>query len=654
MSGRGFRKWVALFVVSAFFAVSFGPFIGHTSDSDRAPGVLDARIPFARLGAGDVRSEIPAQPFADVPTSADYADISVVGGWNLISLPLITLSTLPDALADRGGDTTWNRAMWYDPLDSQDPWKQYNSGWLAPLNQLTSVSVKMGLWVNITDAGSDGILSISGYEPTTTQIQLRAGWNLVGYPARVDTTYNIASLKAATGATLVEGFSAGATYKTAVLADAAVMKKGAGYWVKVPADVVWTVVNPEPIRQTAEFERMQGVLIRYPLGIPYALIAEMSEDAKVYTLLRSTYLSQAQNNYASNGVNMANCVWITATTDSYWTRDFGPWWITGEASDFGIVDFPYNRPRPNDDAVPGVVASYLGVPMDYMDVSTTGGNYMTDGYGASVSTDLVLEENTGLTESEIRQFHKDYLNIDNYHIVADVNGEYIKHIDCWAKFLDADKIMIRSVPTSHAQYDEIEAAVDYWESQVSSWGNTYQVFRVYTPNDEPYSNCLILNDKVLLPIMGGSWDDEAIASYQAAMPGYEIIGVAENPSYPWESTDALHCRTRGIPDQGTLFVKHYPVVEPVPASKPMEIIAKVMAYSGSNLTGQVLQWKLSTEPSYHAVPMSQIAGAYYGAFIPGQASGATVQYYIQASDASGRSETSPIIGSPDPHVFTTG
>mgnify|MGYP001607044624 CR=1 FL=1 len=64
---------------------------------------------------------------------------------------------------------------------------------------------------------------------------------MVGYSAQNDASYTVGQLKAATGATVVEGFSAAATYKTQVLGDAYVMRKGEGYWVCVPADTVWTV-----------------------------------------------------------------------------------------------------------------------------------------------------------------------------------------------------------------------------------------------------------------------------------------------------------------------------------------------------------------------------------------------------------------------------
>ena len=90
----------------------------------------------------------------------------------------------------------------------------------------------------------------------------------------------------------------------------------------------------------------------------------------------------------------------------------------------------------------------------------------------------------------------------------------------------------------------IEEVANYFGTTLTNEGNLWEVYRVYTPSDQPYTNSLILNDKVLVPIMNSSWDDDAIAVYEEAMPGYEILGFTGT----WQSTDALHCRVRGIPD----------------------------------------------------------------------------------------------------------
>ena len=113
-----------------------------------------------------------------------------------------------------------------------------------------------------------------------------------------------------------------------------------------------------PIKSIAEYEPMQGVLIRYPFGISVSIIREIAEDAIVYCLVSSSQQNSASNSMNSGGVNMSNVEFIIGSTDSYWTRDYGPWWIIDGNGDIGIVDFSYNRPRPNDNQAPYKVSQY--------------------------------------------------------------------------------------------------------------------------------------------------------------------------------------------------------------------------------------------------------------------------------------------------------
>jgi len=333
-----------------------------------------------------------------------------------------------------------------------------------------------------------------------------------------------------------------------------------------------TLEPPAPVRQPAEFDPMQGVLIRYPLGISTAIIAEMAEDVIIYCVVSSYSQTSAYNTLNNGGVNMDNVEFLIADTDTYWIRDYGPWFIFSGNNEPGITDFIYNRPRPDDNAIPSFCATYFGINLYSMGLTATGGNYMTDGHGISVSTDLIWEENPSLTHAEINTLVEDYLGIETYHVVPDVNGEYIKHIDCWGKYLSPTQIQIREVPPSHSQYTLIEQAVDYFESQPSCYGTNYEVPRVYTPNNQPYTNSLILNNKVLVPITGSGYDAQAIASYEAAMPGYEVLGFTGS----WQSTDALHCRTMGVTDQGMLYIYHVPLADTISTSDEINIATSIL------------------------------------------------------------------------------
>jgi hypothetical protein len=190
--------------------------------------------------AGNVDTNTNAVP--EIATAASWTNITVVAGWNLVSVPIAGPTTLPAALADKVGGVVWTRAMWYDPTNAVDKWKQYNTAWASTMNDLTAVDNTRSVWLYVTTIG-DGQICVggTGYStPTTTAVQLRAGWNMVGFPSD-DTTYTVANLKSACPTvTIVEQFNSGQTYLTLAMADANTFASGKGYWIyNSGADTVW-------------------------------------------------------------------------------------------------------------------------------------------------------------------------------------------------------------------------------------------------------------------------------------------------------------------------------------------------------------------------------------------------------------------------------
>ena len=410
----------------------------------------------------------------------------------------------------------------------------------------------------------------------------------------------------------------------------------------------------KPVRMVAEFEEMQSVLIRYPFGLPMSLIIEMSQDCMVKTIVANASQQQTVlNQYISAGVNTDNCEWLLAPSNSYWTRDYGPWFVVDGNNEVGISDFPYNRPRPYDDNIPVVLSQQMGIPLYGMDLIETGGNWMCDGIGVAAQTELVWEENAGMSHQEIDTMVMEYLGINKFLVINDPLDEYIKHIDCWGKFLDVDKVLVGQVPLSDYRYEDYEFVANYFALQTTSYGNQYQVFRVYTPGTypyTPYTNSLILNNKVFVPLTGSQWDDEALEVYENAMPGYEIVGIQHTT---WENTDALHCRAKGIADVGMLHVSHMPLLGGQDFQFEWDLYADIIPYTGLSVISDSLQcyYKLN-DGNYQTVPLQHMDGYSYKATIPFADPSTEISYFIRAADYSGRKKNHPYIGSPDPHVFT--
>jgi agmatine deiminase len=401
---------------------------------------------------------------------------------------------------------------------------------------------------------------------------------------------------------------------------------------------------PLPIRNIAEFERMQGVVIRYPFGITTSLIREMAEDVTVYCLVSTSSQNSAYNSMNNANVNMDNVEFINGNTDSYWTRDYGPWWVVDGNNDVSVVDHTYNRPRPNDNQAPLKLSNHLNTPYFESGLITAGGNYMTGGLGIGASTDLIYDENDDLTNNQLHDLMEEYYGISTYHGIADPNNTYIDHIDCWGKFLSPNKVLIRSVQTSHAQYDEIEETADFFQNSMTSYGVPWEVFRVYTPSNQPYTNSTILNNKVLVPITNSSWDDEALAVYQEALPGYEILSFTGS----WESTDALHCRTKGVPDLEMLQIFHNPIEDVFFPTGNYMVSVEIVDLSEEGVIDNEtnLFWKNDVMVEFEMLPLTATGWNQhiYDGEIPISPIETNIQYYIVSADYSGRSERLPIAG----------
>ena len=429
--------------------------------------------------------------------------------------------------------------------------------------------------------------------------------------------------------------------------------------MKTPVRAVNFVETAPPTgvpRFVAEFEPMQGVMIRYPLGIPTSLVTHFANNSHVYCIVSSTLQSQAEDDFINAGVNMDNVTFVNAKTDSYWIRDYGPWYIFEDKCP-AIVDNVYNRPRSNDDNIPGVFANYWDIPMYGMNLLHTGGNMMQDGRGHGVSDNLVFKENNNDSIYVCSQM-RDYLGIDSYHVTIDPQGNYIAHVDCWGKYLAPDKILIAQLPESDQHYADYEKVADYFANAECCWGYPYKVYRVQEPGGSslaPYTNSLILNKTVYVPLGSqSSYNDAALAVYREAMPGYTIIGVKSSKPR-WGNTDALHCRTRGVMDFNMLFVDHRDVVcGDQPWQDSIAITSKFIAYSGKDLKKDSLLVYYSIDGGEYQVAHMMATGNSdeYVGYIKGYQIGSSVNYYVFGADESGHRYAQPVFAELEPHHFT--
>ena len=293
----------------------------------------------------------------------------------------------------------------------------------------------------------------------------------------------------------------------------------------------------------------------------------------------------------------------------------------------------------------------------------TGGNFMTDGYGMGFSTELMVNENSISNEAFIEIMNEE-LYFSDYHVFDNPNEESIQHIDCLAKLVGPETIIIKQVPESSPEYECMEDFADSFYELNTFYDRPFNIHRIFCPEINggswetnpvaAYTNSLILNNKVFVPQYGIPEDSEAIQTYRDAMPGYEVLGFDDTFGNPWYAEDALHCRTMGVFNPEMMHISHKSVRnEELIHNEAIYIESVVLDYGNvdANVQSVTLNWKYSAEDG----PFGEIAlelesdNIYTGTFPPLN-SNALIEYYITATNISGDMVSHPNAGW---HVFNT-
>lgn len=202
---------------------------GTSSFVDVLAGVGDANSYYYRVCAVDALSITSCSD-----GQAGKFVRQLLSGPNLLSVPLILSNESIEHVLQT---VEFDRARAYDA--SSGHWMSYMRG-KPYLGDLRSISLTMGVWVNVT---ADSNLTLAGAVPTQTTIQLRKGWNLVGFPS-LSTSFTVADLKATVPVERVEAFDATAPPNfLRVLQDSDVVLAGHAYWVKANQNTVWVISN---------------------------------------------------------------------------------------------------------------------------------------------------------------------------------------------------------------------------------------------------------------------------------------------------------------------------------------------------------------------------------------------------------------------------
>lgn len=313
---------------------------------------------------------------------------------------------------------------------------------------------------------------------------------------------------------------------------------------------------PSTWRLLPEFERMDGVLLRWPSDHRDAfcarVVSSLQAEGNVYLLVADAgQKEEVEEILKGQGIGSERLNFLIQTGNSVWIRDSGPLFVQNR-TDGGVevLDARYDRPwRPDDDLLPSALADLWDVPTKTLELTLPGGNLLTDGQGTGFASSLIYDENPQLSAARIAELMKTRCGISRFCVLTKLRWEYTGHLDVWMKLLDAETILVGGFPQSCPDYPVVEANVAFLKTLKTPYGNSYRIIRIPQPAPQgwvhpSYTNSLIFNNLVLVPTYGLPTDEEALRIYRQAMPEHEVVGIDCREII--QKGGALHCLAMGV------------------------------------------------------------------------------------------------------------
>ena len=442
------------------------------------------------------------------------------------------------------------------------------------------------------------------------------------------------------------------------------------------------IETPPPydnIRTAAEWEEVEALTISWTSFpcIQKQIVEAAKEECTVIIFADdmeevTDYLT---GNQCGGALTLENIQIVPTVYNSIWIRDYGANTVYGTWNDDRVlVDWLYNRPRPDDDAIPDVLASTLGLELYSTtgapnDLMNTGGNWMSDGFGTAFASELIIDENDGgstwwtdypdHSEEEINQIISDFHGVDTYITMPNLPFDGIHHIDMHMKLLDESTLLMAEYPEGIADGPQINANLEYVLSNFTTrWGTPFDVVRIPSPPEQgfgggypdengwylTYTNSVFVNNTILLPTYYTEYDTTALRIYEETLPGYNVVGIDcdNNGEAIISLSGAIHCITHTVGIEDPLMISHLPLPDTDDTVNDYAVEAYIS--HRSQIESAIMHWRTSPASEWNAVPMALIDGETENwiASIPAQPLETTVYYYVEANANSGKTGTRPM------------
>ncbi len=307
--------------------------------------------------------------------------------------------------------------------------------------------------------------------------------------------------------------------------------------------------------------------------------------------------NQEQNDYLQNlfaymDYNLDNIETHVLTSVDVWHRDSGPIFVVDDKGKLAITEWNFNGwgTYPNhglhEKHIPKSVSEIVGVPCFTAPIVTEGGAIEVNGTGSLIATrSSILNDNRnpGVSQQDAEQAFNDYLGVSNVIWLSGAPPEVCEkelgdgtdyHVDIAARFVNKNTVVYTwTDDQSDARYPYLVKHLEELKAATDEEGHSLNLVPLYAPKngvyttgerfdfavgayqdaaaskaqftDASYTNYLVANDMVLVPVFGSVSDQQAKDTLQEFFPDRKIIGI---PCVTLTAEGgAVHCVTQQQP-----------------------------------------------------------------------------------------------------------
>lgn len=321
--------------------------------------------------------------------------------------------------------------------------------------------------------------------------------------------------------------------------------------------IAWPHADTDWAERLGEVEESYVALVAAITRFEPVLICVADDDLQIY----------AEARLRSARVPMERVRFVVAAYNDTWLRDSGPISLRRDGGGFRLLDFRFTGwggkfESGLDDRLVGALASagqFNEHALLSIDFALEGGAIDSDGAGTLLTTWRCLHERH--PQRSRASLSADLANWLAQHRVLWLEHGYLEgddtdaHVDTLARFASLDSIVYQACDdVGDAHHAELAAMAAELARLRTDDGRPYTLFALPWPRPiidggrrlaASYANFLIVNGAVLVPRYDDPADALAVAVFERAFPGREIVAVPCRPLI-WQN-GSLHCLTMQLP-----------------------------------------------------------------------------------------------------------